>query len=45
VEGAVLALCVEFLHRHPLELSGLPASAVADLAALAMIREEEAAAR
>ncbi len=30
-----MTLCVRYLHRHPLELSHLPATVLADLIALA----------
>lgn len=33
--GGVLALCLKYLHRHPLELAHLPARVLGDLAAYA----------
>jgi len=35
-----MTLCVRYLHRHPLELSHLPATAIADLLALAGVEAE-----
>jgi hypothetical protein len=35
-----MALCVRYLHRHPLELSHLPATAIVDLLALAAVEAE-----
>jgi hypothetical protein len=35
-----MALCVRYLHRHPLELAHLPAEAIADLIALAWAESE-----
>jgi hypothetical protein len=35
-----MALCVRYLHRHPLELSHLPANAIVDLLALAAVEAE-----
>lgn len=39
--GAATALCIRFLHRHPLELEHLPASVLADLAAYAVVTSGE----
>jgi len=35
-----MALCVRYLHRHPLELTHLPATAIVDLLALAAVEAE-----
>jgi len=35
-----VALCLRYLHRHPLELSHLPATAIEDLLALAAVEAE-----
>jgi hypothetical protein len=35
-----MALCVRYLHRHPLELGHLPATAIVDLLALASVEAE-----
>jgi len=35
-----MALCLRYLHRHPLELSHLPATAIVDLLALAAVEAE-----
>lgn len=36
----ILALCVEMLHRHPSELKHLHASALAELLAFQMMKNE-----
>ena len=35
-----MALCLRYLHRHPLELSHLSATAIVDLLALAAVEAE-----
>jgi len=35
-----MALCVRYLHRHPLELTHLPATAIVDLLTLAAVEAE-----
>ena len=35
-----MALCLRYLHRHPLELSHLPATAIVDLLAIAAVEAE-----